>query len=70
MVTNAEAFASKFVQAMATKPLPFLVDGKEVAVVTADGRMTMAGGIPLAPAQAIDLRKWIKENFMAGGGGL
>lgn len=63
-MNNADEFADKFATALKARPAPFLVEGKEAAVVTSEGNMTMVSGTQLNSKQAIDLRVWIKKNFM------
>ncbi len=64
MGTTADVFANQFSVAMKMRPDSFIVDGKEAAVVTSDGKMTMVSGCQLTAKQAVDLRQWIKKNFM------
>lgn len=64
MPTQAEVYAEKIAEAMTAKPVSFLADGKEVATVTADGRMAVVSAT-LSVADAKDLRSWIKTNFVS-----
>lgn len=68
MGTLAANFADKMTVALLARPDPFVVDGRDVAVVTTDGKMALVGSITLLPEQAKDLRVWIKTNFMQAGG--
>ncbi len=65
-MNNAQAFAEKFAGAIKMRPEAFVVGGKETAVVTPDGQMALMSGSQLTDKEAIDLRAWIKKNFMEG----
>ncbi len=65
MPTVAETYAGKWTEAIQVKPAPFVVDGREVAVVTPEGNMALISGAALRPDAAKDLRAWIKTNFMS-----
>lgn len=70
MPTVAEHYANKMTNALATQPAPFVIDGKNVALVTVNGLMAVVDGAVLTVNQAKDLRTWIKSTFLDGGNAL
>lgn len=63
--TPSAKYADDMSKAMASKPADFVgIDGNIIAVVSADGRCAITGGI-ITVAEAQQLSAWITTNFGA-----